>query len=252
LTPKAYNKNENLFLFFENRDGYNFTSYENLLSKAPYNTYSRSVKVGIDPSENFNSYDFLGVINDFDILKSVRYGAYNSTLASFDLISGKLSTKSFGYSNLSKNATLNGNAPVNRMVNRLGRSLYDSNQHMVKYVITSDSDSTTNPADVKNWLPQTSSRLAQLHTFKLVIHVPGDVLLTAGMVVNVILPKMQVQEKQVVNDDLRSGSYLVSTVHHKFVMDSMTTVMELLSDSVSVPLVPSADGSSVVQKVVKL
>src|ERR1700733_12205265 len=32
LTPRAYNNNQNLWFFFENKDGFNFTSYENLIS----------------------------------------------------------------------------------------------------------------------------------------------------------------------------------------------------------------------------
>lgn len=252
LTPRAFNTDENLFFFFENRDGFNFTSYENLISKPTYAVYARDVKVSQEPAENMQSYHFLGIEHDFDILNSLRYGAYNSSVLSLDLINRQATVKSFGYADLKPQALLNGNIPVTVLPNRLGFSLFDSLEAMAKFVITTDIDPSMNPADLDNWLPQTSARLAQLHTFKVVMNIPGDVLVKAGMVVGVIMPKMIIQSKVVENDDLRTGRYLVSTVHHKFVEDTMTTTVELLSDSVSVPLGSVATESPLVQKVVKM
>jgi hypothetical protein len=122
---------------------------------------------------------------------------------------------------------------------------------MIKYVATSDSDTTTNPANIQNWMPQTSSRLAQINTFKVIISIPGDVLMKVGNIVDLIIPKMQIQEKKVVNDELRTGRYLVSSVHHKFIGDIMTTIIELLSDSVNAALPSSADTDPSIQKIIK-
>ena len=68
----------------------------------------------------------------------------------------------------------------------------------------------------------------------MVISIPGDILMKVGRIVDVELPKAVPQNSagnQI--NETRSGSYLVSAVHHIFINDVSTTVMELLSDSVS-------------------
>ena len=251
LVPRAYNQNENLFFFYENRDGFNFTSYENLIKNPSYAKYSRSVVLEREPSKNFNSINYINVAQDFDIIKSMRFGAYTSTLLSLDLVNRKFSSKTYGYKDLNDKALLNKQAPINNLKNRLGFSALDSHSSMIKYVATSDSDTTSNPANIQNWMPQTSSRLAQINTFKVIITIPGDVLMKVGNIVDLIIPKMQIQEKKVVNDELRTGRYLVSSVHHKFIGDIMTTIIELLSDSVNAALPASADTDPSIQKIIK-
>ena len=44
LNTRAYNDSETLYFFFENRDGFNFTSYEKLISLDPYCTFRREPK----------------------------------------------------------------------------------------------------------------------------------------------------------------------------------------------------------------
>ena len=251
LVPRAYNTGENLFFFYENRDGFNFTSYENLIKIPSYATYSRSVVLEREPSENFNSVNFISVVQDFDIIKSMRFGAYTSTLLSLDLVNRRFSSKTYGYKDLNSKALLNKQPPINEMKNRLGFSAFDSHSSMVKFVATSDSDTTSNPANIQNWMPQTASRLAQINAFKVIISIPGDVLMKVGNVVNLIIPKMQVQEHKTTNDDLRTGRYLVSSVHHKFMGDIMSTIVELLSDSVNSTLPAAATTDPSIQKIIK-
>jgi hypothetical protein len=250
LTPRAYNTNENLFFFFENRDGFNFTSYENLISKPPYSTYSRNVKVENSVEQNFNSFNHLEVIQDFDVLKAMRYGAYVSTLLYLDMVSRNFSVKTFGYNDVSPNGLLNTQSPTNGLQNRFGVDLANSFSTMMKYISNSDSDPTMNPSKVQNWMPQTSARLAQINTFKLVVVIPGDVLIKAGAVITVVMPIMAPQTKATATDPLRSGNYLVASVHHKFVQDTMQTVLELLSDSVNTSLSPPQNNLPAIQKIV--
>ena len=81
--------------------------------------------------------------------------------------------------------------------------------------------------------------------------VPGDILLKAGTVINIIMPKMQTQSTNPTNDAMRTGDYLVSSVHHKFIQDISTTILELLSDSVNTDLNPSSQSSDIVSKLIK-
>ena len=251
LLPKSYNNNQNLFLFFENRDGYNFTSFENLISLPTYQTYSRSVKTTQEPEENINSVNYIKVIEDFNMLKAMRSGGFSSSLLIFDVVNRRYNSFNFNATSLANNATLNGNLPANEMQNRLGQSVYTVNENLVKFIISKDGDPTTNPALIHQWLPQTAARLAQLQSFKVVITIPGDILIKAGAVVGLIIQKMETQTKVAANDPLRTGRYLVSSVHHKFILTISTTILELLSDTVSVALPAPITNSPALQKIIK-
>lgn len=240
LTPKAYTDQGNLFFFFENRDGFNFVSYEDLIAFPSYAKYSRSMKLDNDPAKNIYGYNHFSVVQDFDTIKATRFGAYSATLMSFDIVNRSRAVTNINW-NSSGDALLNSNVPLNDFKNRLGTKFTDLKENMVKFVITSDSDPTFNPALMENWIPQTISRLGQLNAFKAVMIIPGDILVKAGMILDVAIPKMEVQDKGSPSvDPMRSGSFLVSAVHHKFQLDVMTTIVELLSDSVSTKMQASS------------
>lgn len=250
LTPRAYGTNKNLFLFFENRDGFNFVSYESLLNVPVYQVYGYNVKLGQDPVLNSNTFNVLNITQDFDMIKASRSGAYSSTLATYDIVNRQFSAVNFNVKQLANNATLNAHAPSNDFTNRFGQSVYQTEGNMLKFIISTDADPTFNPANIKKWLPQTVSRLGQLNTFKVVGSIPGDIQLKTGMVIGLVMPKMEIQSKTTSNDPVRTGSYLVSSVHHKFILDVATTIVELLSDSVSAPLPLASNNSQSIQSVI--
>lgn len=251
LTPRAYNTNENLFLFFENRDGFNFVSYEKLISIPPYSTYVRHAKINQDPAENMFGYNELIVPQDFDVIKSMRFGSYATSLLTVDTLNRQTTALSFGYNQVNKKGLLNGNVPDSGLKNRLGFTLSGSPSSLIKMVPSTDSDSTTNPAHIKNWMPQQISRLGQINGFKMIMSLPGDVLLKAGRVITVKMPKMVPQKKSTVTDNMRTGNYLISAVHHSFQQDIMATVLELISDSVGTALASAQNNNSAVQSIVK-
>jgi hypothetical protein len=252
LVPRAYNQNQNLFLFFENRDGFNFTSYENLLTMPVYTTYTRSIKTKTDPSDNFNSYNFIQILEDFDTIKSMRNGSLSTSLVVLDLVNRSFNSFNFNATQVSTKALLNGNLPVNNLQNRLGNTLTNTTENVLKYLASADSDTTANPQNYQNWLPQYSTRLGQINSFKSVISIPGDILLKAGAIINVIIPKMTTQTQVTANDPRRSGKYLVSSIKHMFIQDMSTSVLELLSDSVSTALPQATQTSQQVSTMVTL
>jgi hypothetical protein len=252
MTPKAYNANENLFMFFENRDGFNFTSYENLLKIPPYSTYVRIAKTNQDPAQNMFGYNELIVGQDFDIIKSMRFGTYATSLLTVDTLNRNLSGFTFGYKQINaKTGLLNHNLPDSGLKNRLGFGLSDSKSSMIKMMPSTDSDPSTNPANIKNWMAQQIARLGQVNQFKMTMALPGDVLLKAGRVVTVAFPKMQPQDKSIVTDNMRTGNYMISAIRHTFRQDVMASVVELVSDSVGVALAGAQNGNAGIQALVK-
>lgn len=250
LTPRAYGPNKNLFFFYESRDGFNFVSYESLLQIPVYQVYGFNIKTSQDPVLNSNTFNLLHITQDFDMLKAMRSGAFSSTLATYDIVNRQFSATNFNVKQLANNATLNKFLPANDFQNRFGQSVFQTDGNMLKFVITTDSDPTFNPANIKKWLPQTVSRLGQLNTFKIVGSIPGDIQLKVGTIIGLVVPKMVIQDSKTANDPVRTGSYLVSSIHHKFVQDISTTIVELLSDSVSIPLAAPNNGSQTLKQVI--
>jgi hypothetical protein len=250
LCPRSFGPNKNLYLFYENRDGYNFVSYETLLTQQPYDTYHYNIKTTTAPEKNSNTFNVLAVAEDYNLLKAMSAGAFSSSVSTFDIISRQFRNDNFSSKQLSNNAILNTNLPANDFANRLGLTVFTAQENILKYVISTDSDPNVNPSKLRNWLPQTASRLGQLNTFKMMGVIPGDILMRVGAVINVNVPKMQIQDKTTANDQLRSGRFLVSSVHHKFILDISSTIIEMLSDSVSTELNAPAVGSATMQQVI--
>lgn len=240
LATKAYSTNDSLYFFFENRDGFNFISYENLIKIKPYAKYSKDFKIDDDVFKNMSSFNFLKIIEEFDVMKSLRYGAFSSSFANLNLITKKMKIKNFNAVQFKNKGVLNKEVTMNAFRNRLDKTFYNSFQNMMKYSITTDGDATKNPMLPEEWLSQTASKIGQLHLFKMVGTVPGDVMLKAGHVVEIDIPDIKPvdQGKTVKINETRSGKYLVSSVHHKFSKNEgiHVTVLELLSDSINEPM----------------
>lgn len=251
LTTRAYNTNETLFFLFENRDGYNFTSLEQLIKLPPYKTYSKAPKVQQEPSKNMNSFDHIIFNNDFDVIKASRYGQHSVSLMTFDLLNRNFSTTNYSADTMSKDSFLNSYLPVNTFKNRMNSSLLGSPDSLVKFYATTDSDPNKNPMLPENWLMQTALKMSQLHSTKVALTMPSDFLLKVGMVVELNIPKPVPQEKVFAVDEYKSGKYLISKVKHTIAKDLSTSTIQLLTDSYTTPLHAPADSMPALQDVIK-
>lgn len=240
LSTRAYSSNGTLFMFYENRDGYNFQAYETLLNRPVYQTYYKRPKTDTDPQLTWNSVNVMKIVQDFDIIASGRYGGFNSTLMTFDFVNRKVQNSQY---TAGQSPLLNDAVPFNSTLNRFKTPLNQNPDYFLKFYPTFDSDPKTNASHPENWLHKKASRLAQLHSFKMVCTVPGDIALKVGSIVQVEVPQAVPQDKSGQINQLRTGKYLVSAVHHIFFNDVMSTVIELLSDSINGTMNPSSDSS---------
>lgn len=249
LSTRAYSDKGSLYLFFENRDGFNFISYEDLLKVNPYSTYYKTVKLSDDPAKNLQTFTALTIPEDFDVVKASRYGSFSSSLKTLDLVTKSYDAFLFNSLQFKGKGILNKEVTMNGLQNRLKKTFYDSFDNMQKYVMVTDADPTNNPISPENWLAQTASRMGQLHLFKMVGVVPGDPVLKAGITINVEIQNVIPQEENASINKVRTGRYLVSTVHHKFAADIYTTTMEMLSDSVNEYMPSPANSSSKIREI---
>jgi len=254
LSTRAYAQNKSVFFFFENRDGFNFVSFETLATNPSYSKYYKSAKFGDDNIKNSKIFTYLNSVEDFNIVRGVRYGSYSSTVIRYDIVNRQFQPTFYNGYNF-KGTLLNKDLLANKSTNRLGVSLFDSYFNSIKYVITNDSDPYVNPMSFELWLGPTIAKLGQLTNFKMVGTLPGDVLLKVGAAIDIEIPNMVSQSKDYEINEHRSGKYIVSAVNHKFmapmVGKAYNTTIEFITDSVNKEIPTAQENSSILNELKK-
>lgn len=254
LSTRAYAQNKSIFMFFENRDGFNFVSFETLAGYPSYTKYFKSAKFGDDNIKNSKIFTYLNAVEDFNIMKGVRYGSYSSSVIRYDIVNRQFqSTLYNGYDFQGK--LLNKELMANKSTNRLGFGLYDSYLNAIKYVITNDADPYVNPMSFELWLGPTIAKLGQISNFKMIGTLPGDVMLKVGATIDVEIPNMVSQNEVYEINEYRSGKYLISAVNHKFMAPmfgkSYNTTIEFMTDSINKPVPSAVENSSILNELKK-
>ncbi len=251
LTTRAYGDNKSIYFLFENRDGFNFVSYEDLIKQPVYAKYTKAPKTDTNPLNNRNSINYIQFASDFDLIKTNRYGGYASSLYTFDIVNRSFQVNTFNATQFPDDTNIRKNQSLNMNKNRFGQSMFDSTESMVKFYPTNDSDTTRNPTRPENWLSKTAARMANINDMKLVINVPSDFMLKVGMLIELDLPKMVPQDGAYENDKFKSGIYMISSVHHGITADLSSTTLELQSDGLGEELPAAIEFSGELQDVKK-
>lgn len=254
LATRAYAQNKSVYMFFENRDGFNFVSYETLAGYPTYTKYFKSAKFGDDNLKNAKIFTYLNAVEDFNIMKGIRYGSYSSSVIRYDIINRQFQSTLYNAYDF-KSKLLNKELLVNRATNRLGFNLYDSYLNSIKYVITNDADPYVNPMSFELWLGPTIAKMGQITNFKMVGTLPGDVMLKVGATIDVEIPNMVSQGQSYEINEYRSGKYLISAVNHKFMAPTFgkayNTTIEFMTDSVNTAIPSAIDNSSILNELKK-
>jgi len=92
LTPRAFKETENvtnMFMFYENRDGYCFEPLDNVIDRAKANTsviqYTHSPAESVDREINLTGILSYNPTGTFDNHRRMFHGLYNSKVIKFDL-----------------------------------------------------------------------------------------------------------------------------------------------------------------------
>jgi hypothetical protein len=257
VTSRSYDaSNKYCYFFYENRDGYNFRSYNSLIKQKPYKKLKYEIKtVDQDPAVNKDSIDKFTIKNDFDILSSLSNGSFASRLLTVDIFDQSFDTSDYSLEAIEAAGNLlNKYKPINALKNADNRPItqsYDS--YFLTYVEQND-NSKKRENELVKWLMQRTLHIALLHNFRIEIIIPGDILLKAGDIVEYEFPKFEGGSKGgKALDEYRTGKYLVTAVNHKFQggdKENFESVVELVSDSVSKQIPGAKEGlNKVVKKV---
>lgn len=259
------------FVFFENRDGFNFLSLQKMYSLKPYGKYQYISR----NAGNFNGTTELGrsmtgiksysFLDTYDTLYGVNMGAFSNKLLSVDPLARKYRQTEFNYdTNFTKNKHLNSNHLINISKNRFGKTLSESTDSVLKVMVTNKDHkklsyvnentqrigSVANDIDAETFVPNRTAQLALSQYSRIKLTVSGDPNLTIGQTIEVTLPSMKGVEALDTTsvDSYHTGKYLITAVRH--IIDTnmrYETVLEIAKESLSSKLVDINDSDELVR-----
>jgi hypothetical protein len=232
------------FLFFMNKDGFNFKSIENLVKNTglgssnqkdiPQYFYTQITEANTTINE-LRILDY-NIEKNTDILKNLRVGMYANATYFYDLYDNRLSLITYVLKNEIKNASLLGSDKNIIVSDQLGSSV---SRIMVR---TSDIGVMDNslrgtsgitdrtPMRDETDMARSVSRYNLLFTQSLNIVVPCNVNLKVGDIINVQFPRINNSNNRDL-DDKQSGNYLIKELRHHMEPTTMVTSLKLIRDS---------------------
>lgn len=241
LTTGAANINNSpTYLFFENRDGFNFRTIEELTKANTYQYFikdnyvrttesSNSVRSVRNIEEDYKRILDLSVPVVTDYMKDIETGRLKSRVISHDILTKKYTVKDYSLKKDTRKPHLLNDYPA-----------------YSKYAIGNNASSITvmpkyhsnfsNFSDVTNHktIQRRISFFQNLEKFKINIQVMGRTDYTVGQVVDLTIPKAAqiIQTDSLVKDEMLSGRYLISAISHSINKDNHMCNIELIKNSV--------------------
>ncbi len=226
------------FLFYENKDGFNFRSIDSLVSSTKIQTNSAD-------KENIPYYLFTQVIEEnqlktnfnilnynyeknIDLMKALRVGMYVNKTYFYDLYSNTLDLYTYKVKDQVKRKL--GGAESIAVSDEFGDSI---SRIMVR---ASDRGGLNPDGSVSDKLrsgadmAMSYSRYNLLFTQALNMVVPCNVNLKAGGIIHAEFPRID-RSTNMTSDEEQSGYYLVKELRHHFEGGQMVTSLRLLRDS---------------------
>jgi hypothetical protein len=226
------------FLFYENKDGFNFRSIDSLVSSTKIQTNSAD-------KENIPQYLFTQVIEEnqtktnfnilnynyeknIDLMKSLRVGMYVNKTYFYDLYSNTLDLYTYKVKDQVKNKL--GGAESIAVSDEFGDSI---SRIMVR---TSDRGALKTDGSVSDKLrsgadmAMSYSRYNLLFTQALNMVVPCNINLKVGGIIHAEFPRID-RNTNMTSDEEQSGYYLIKELRHHFEGGQMVTSLRLIRDS---------------------
>ncbi len=231
------------FLFYENRDGFNFKSVESLVKNTQFGTSNSKdipkyyYKQVIEANSALNEYTILNYNFDknTDLLKNLRVGMYSNATYFYNLYENRLSIISYNLKDEIKNSgTLGGDSNV-AVSDELGKSI---SRIMIRTSDIGVMDNKSGGASILDTTPmrdetdmaKSTSRYNLLFTQSLNMVVPCNINLKVGDVIYAEFPRIRTSDKRDA-DDQQSGNYLIKELRHHMEPSMMVTSLKLIRDS---------------------
>lgn len=227
------------FLFFEDSDGYHFTSLESLVQQEPIQTINfgpmQIVNEQFDQSDTSLRHE-AGMAHELqnspDMLQLATSGAYAGKLTVIDPFSQKISVNTVNAATLFAQTKHLNEFPYLQM--NTDRTQKPVTEHFDGFFRVAN-----NKLKPETWLIQRNAYLSAMHTFQMRIEIPGSPYLRVGQVVILNLPAgAPPSDEGKSMDNIYSGRYLITSVRHRIDRAKYVCTLELSKDSVKVALPP--------------
>lgn len=226
------------FLFYENKDGFNFRSVDTLVAPTqtqlsnstseniPKYTYTQIQTAGSDQN-NFMILNY-SFNKNIDLMKSLRVGMYSNVSYFYDLYVNKIDGITYKIDEEVK-SKLGGEGKINypkEFGSIPSRIIFRTSDVGVNDQAGDKSDSGRDVAD----MAKSFSRYNLLFTQSLNMVVPLNVNLKAGSIIYSQFQKIDAGQSGEVDEE-QSGNYLIKELRHHFEGGQMVTSLKLVRDS---------------------
>lgn len=244
IAANAVNKNSSAtFVFFENRNGFNFVSLSSLYTQNTYqvfvkDNYSRDTE-GSSSFANLDR-DYQRILEFrvktlYDSLKTTNSGAYASRLFAYDLVKKKYFAKDYiALDDFTKQTHLN-TKPLYTSYKPVSAVNYIQNE--VKHYASHDGFADTSNTQFEQ---SRSSAIQILRSSVIEIEVFGRTDYTVGQKMRIEVPKPAVitqsdiistDPKTGIIDQTYSGNYIVTAINHVISRNKHVCILELSKES---------------------
>ena len=240
VAEKSVNKDGiSSYLFFENRDGFNFVSLHtlyqgNTIQDFIFDNYERTeTNVGDtirDAEQDYRRIITMSMPSGFDFIDRLSKGMFTSNLTSYDMVTKRFKRQYFSYlEEFNKIPHLN-KFPLNstEVVSAPDSLVYNKIKHTAMH---NGFDDVSNSDKFLFRL----SALANTQGFKLRVETLGRTDYTVGKVISLKTFRLEsVNDKSNdLVDPTYTGKYLISAVKHNIGGNTHTCTLELIKDSLS-------------------
>lgn len=235
-------------VFFENNEGYHFTSIENLFSKPVSATYIYT-EDQITGDTEIEDKRMISYSHDqsFDVLNGIAKGQFGSRVSRIDMLTKSISTDEYSYKNDFN--TIERMGGTNKTISAAIENEIGIKPVREKFIISNESSPNSPYVSGQGQSQMVSVRKhndnsneisarAQLSNNVLKCAVYGNSKLRAGQTVQLIIPATGVRTISDISNNTLSGKYLITELCHRFTPqdDKYITTMNCVRDSFNEPI----------------
>lgn len=219
------------YLFYENNDGFHFTTIDALKEKPIMRNLAMS---GATPAEDSVKADGgLGVsqghivenmvqISRFNHTKSQMNGLYGAHIVTNNIITKQIKTYEVDYDGWEE-STL-GMSPLN------GQGLFDTAPITVKGYMSDNYMYEVHDKTELSHYPHRQMKMSELATLTVQFDMPGDSNIWAGDIVNIDMPTKIRENPDSDVDVYVSGEWMITAIHHKINKAEYVMTCEAMKD----------------------
>lgn len=241
------------FLFFEDKDRFNFVALENLLDDSKNTPFAETSYDPMRKVEDFRArysirqekdvmrFETMKIKKSLDVLENMTFGMYKNRIKMVDIVQRGSEDFDYNYQeDFHKSVHLKG---------KLGEAfpLSTANQLNNQYDMTMDTrvfvrhkGLFTNEVDggnqVQDWYSPRLSQMFQMNNFVLEGVLPGQLEMKVGMILKFDMPNVEnIDIGRTIAPDLAySGNYLITSLRRMFQKDKFYVIVEMVKDSMTI------------------